>query len=117
MANAIWLKAQDKRLRNYLEVFRRRTAVQRQYVHIPICSKEELQVSDRVIERVISTWQHWWRISEGFLRLALQRRLWAGTGRYLQTVTSRRESRFALQRKSWSDLGRTLEGIKAQRDC
>ena len=48
MATAIWLKTQE-------------------YMQNPTCSEEELQARDRVIERVISTWKQWWRISEGLL--------------------------------------------------
>ena len=63
----------------------------------PTCSKKELQVSDRIVERVISSGKQWWRISEGLLRLALWRRLWAGIGEYLEAVISRKDSRLALQ--------------------
>ena len=41
-------------------------------MQIPTCSKEELQVSDRILDRVLSTW----RFSEALLRLAPLRRLW-----------------------------------------
>ena len=55
----------------------------------PTCTKEELQVSDRILDRVLTTWTRWWRIVGALLRLALRRRLWAGVGRYLQTVWTR----------------------------
>ena len=69
---------------------------------------------DQLIERVIATWQLWWSISEGLLRLTLRRRLWGLIGNHLKTIVGRRDSRSTLLRKSLAGLGKSLKAIKAQ---
>ena len=38
-------------------------------MHHQTCSKGELQMEDRVLDRVIAAWGKWWRLTLAILRL------------------------------------------------
>ena len=65
----------------------------------PTYTKQELQLNDRLLDRVLArqAWGRWLRLADALLRWALRRRLWGLIGRYLETVRDRIDNRVARQ--------------------
>ena len=49
-------------------------------MHNPVCTKAELHLNDRIIDRILITWGKWWRLARAFLRLAVRRSHFASLG-------------------------------------
>ena len=63
-------------------------------MHSPVCTKVELHLDDRILDRnhrILITWGKWWRLARAILRLAVRRSHFASLGAFLKLVKARRE--------------------------
>ena len=87
-------------------------------MHTTICSREELQVSDRVFERNNSHLETLGENIRGSPSIGSAETTVGRTRQIPPDCYWKEKWPVSLARKSWSDLGRTaLQGVKAQRNC
>ena len=60
------------------------------------CTKTELHIDDRVLDRILAAWGKWWGLAT-LLQIALRRRPFADLGNYLRLVKVRKGRPAALR--------------------
>ena len=61
-------------------------------MHQHTCSKAELQIDDRKLDRVIAAWGKWRQITLAILRLSFRRAYNGALGNQLMAIKARREA-------------------------